>query len=84
MPTSPADKDDDYKLPSGYELDRIITLDQAAKISSLSRWAWQRSHPDKVVQLSPKRYGVRLRDALMLRPSPPTKDGTRRTKLARG
>jgi hypothetical protein len=57
----------DFKLPSGLELDRIITLQEAEKISSLSVDSWKRHHSDKVVELSPRRRGVRLRDALMLR-----------------
>ena len=57
----------DLKLPPGLELDRIVTLQEAEKISSLSVDSWKRHHPDKVVELSPRRLGVRLRDALMLR-----------------
>jgi hypothetical protein len=56
----------DDSLPIKYELDRIISLQQAKRISSLSPDSWKRNHPDKVVELSPRRYGVRLRDALML------------------
>ena len=57
----------DFKLPPGLELDRIITLQEAEKISSLSVDSWKRHHSDKVVELSPRRLGVRLRDALMIR-----------------
>jgi len=64
----------DFKLPPGLELDRIITLQEAEKISSLSVDSWKRHHSDKVVELSPRRLGVRLRDALMIRPA-----GGRRT-----
>jgi hypothetical protein len=63
----PAPVDHDFKLPPALELDRIITLQEAVKISSLSVDSWKRNHPDKVVELSPRRLGVRLRDALMLR-----------------
>jgi hypothetical protein len=63
MPT-PAD---DFKLPPALELDRIISLQEAEKVSSLSPDSWKRHHADKVVALSPRRLGVRLRDALMLR-----------------
>jgi hypothetical protein len=63
--------DTDFKLPPGLELDRIITLQEAEKISSLSPDSWKRHHADKVVELSPRRLGVRLRDALMLRGSSP-------------
>ena len=63
----PTPTDHDFKLPPGLELDRIVTLQEAEKISSLSVDSWKRHHPDKVVELSPRRLGVRLRDALMLR-----------------
>jgi len=65
MPTN-----DGVKLPPGRELDRIISLQEAEKISSLSVDSWKRHHADKVIELSPRRLGVRLRDALMLRETP--------------
>jgi hypothetical protein len=63
MPTT----DDGFKLPPALELDRIISLQAAEKISTLSPESWKRHHADKVIQLSERRFGVRLRDALMLR-----------------
>jgi len=60
--------DKNFKLPSALELDRIITLQEAEEVSSLSVDSWKRHHSDKVVELSPRRRGVRLRDALMLKP----------------
>jgi hypothetical protein len=62
---------DDFKLPAKLELDRIISLQDAKRISSLSPDSWKRNHADTVVELSPRRYGVRLRDALMLKPNKP-------------
>lgn len=56
---------DDFKLPAELTLDRIITLQEAEAVSSLSPDSWKRHHPDKVVELSPGRLGLRLRDALM-------------------
>jgi hypothetical protein len=56
----------DFKFPPGLELDRIVTLQEAEKISSLSVDSWKRHHPDKIIEMSPRRLGVRLRDALML------------------
>ena len=67
MPTPAAD---DFKLPPALALDQIISLREAEKISSLSPDCWKRNHPDKIVELSPRRLGVRLRDALMLRETP--------------
>ncbi len=62
--------DGDFKLPSSLELDRIISLPEAEKVSSLSVNSWKRHHADKVVKLSPRRLGVRLRDALMIAKAP--------------
>lgn len=66
----PAPADDDFRLPPALELERIITLQEAEKVSSLSVDSWKRRHPDKIIELSPRRLGVRLRDALMLRGFP--------------
>lgn len=59
--------DNHFKLPSALELDRIISMQEAEEVSSLSANSWKRHHHDKLVELSPRRLGVRLRDALMLR-----------------
>jgi hypothetical protein len=64
MPT-PTDNDPE-PLPRRCELDQIISLQAAERASSLSVDSWKRHHRDKLVRLSPRRYGVRLRDALML------------------
>jgi hypothetical protein len=61
--------DDDFKLPTKYELDRIISLQEAKQVSSLSPDSWKRNHADKIIDLGPRRFGVRLRDALMLKKS---------------
>ena len=57
----------DFKLPPGLELDRIVSMQQAEEISSLSEDSLRRHYGDKVIELSPRRRGMRLRDALMLR-----------------
>jgi hypothetical protein len=75
--------DDDFKLSPGLELERIITLQEAEKVSSLSPDSWKRHHPDKIVELSPHRLGVRLKHALMLHHDPPKHDPPKR-KNARG
>ena len=64
----PAPTDHDFKLSPDLELQRIITLQEAEKISSLSSDSWKRHHSDKIIEMSPRRLGVRLRDALMLKP----------------
>jgi hypothetical protein len=45
---------------------RIITLQEAAKLSSISVDSWKRNHPDKIVRLSERRVGVRLADVLAI------------------
>jgi hypothetical protein len=48
------------------ELNRIIPISEAAELSSISPDGWYRHHRDKLIQLTDKRVGVRLRDALFL------------------
>jgi hypothetical protein len=55
-----------YQLPSDRELDRIISLQEAEAISSVSPESWKRNYPEKIIKLGPRRIGIRLRDALML------------------
>jgi hypothetical protein len=50
------------------ELDRIISLEQVEEVSTLSPESIKRHHADKLVRLSPNRVGMRLRDALFLKP----------------
>jgi hypothetical protein len=57
---------DEFQLSPARELDRIVSLREARKISSLSPDTLKRNHADKLVRLSPRRLGIRLRDALML------------------
>jgi hypothetical protein len=59
--------DDDFRLSPEVELEKIISLKSAQKVSGLSPDSWKRHHPDKIIELSPRRRGVRLRHALMLR-----------------
>jgi hypothetical protein len=62
----PAPTEKHIQLSPERELDRILTLQQAASLCSLSADTIKRRHPDKLVQLSPRRVGIRVRDALML------------------
>jgi hypothetical protein len=55
-----------YELPPEWELDQIISMQEAEEISSLSVDSLKRHHADKLIALSPRRLGMRLRDALML------------------
>jgi hypothetical protein len=45
---------------------RIVPLAEAVRLSGMSEDTWRRRHADKLVRLSARRVGVRVRDALML------------------
>jgi hypothetical protein len=45
---------------------RIATMKEAAQLSSLSVETLLRHHQDKCIVLSPRRLGMRVRDALLL------------------
>ena len=62
--------DDGFKLSPEFELERIISLQTTEKVSGLSADSWKRHHADKIIKMSPRRLGVRLRDALMLSKRP--------------
>jgi hypothetical protein len=55
-----------FRIPAEYQLDQIIPLKEAAKLSGLSPGSWRRNFPTKIIRLGPRRIGVRLRDALLL------------------
>jgi hypothetical protein len=59
--------DNPPSLLSQIELQRIVTMPEAERLSSLSADTIRRHHRDKILKLSPKREGMRLRDALMLK-----------------
>ena len=48
------------------DLDRIIPLKEAADLRGVSVYTLRRRDRDKFVQLSDARFGMRLRDVLML------------------
>ncbi len=48
------------------ELNRFVPLMQVALLTTLSPSTIKRNHPEKIIRLSPRRLGMRLRDALML------------------
>lgn len=56
----------DLNLSHERELDRIVSLQQAARLMGISADTIRRRHPDKILRPSPRRQGMRLRDALML------------------
>jgi hypothetical protein len=51
------------------ELLRVAPMPEAEHLSSLSSDSIQRNHPDKILELGPRRRAVRVIHALMLRPS---------------
>jgi hypothetical protein len=66
MPRRRADRRLEGDQYSDVELDRIITLSEATRISTISADSWRRHHRGMLVRLTPRRIGVRLRHALML------------------
>jgi hypothetical protein len=64
------------RSPTWIELESIVTLQTAAKITSLSTDTLRRNYPNFVVQLSLKRHGMKLRHALAIA------SGTARTEAA--
>jgi hypothetical protein len=62
--------DDDLPNPTPVELNRIVSLAEASRLSSLSVDTLRDQFSEKIVQLSPKRAGMRVGHALMLRKSP--------------
>jgi hypothetical protein len=48
------------------ELLRIAPMAEVEHLSSMSDDSWIRNHPDKVVDLGPRRKGVRIIHALMI------------------
>jgi hypothetical protein len=49
------------------ELLRIVAMEEAGRLSSLSPETLMREHADKIVKLSARRNGMRVVHALMLR-----------------
>jgi hypothetical protein len=51
------------------ERNRIVSLKEAALLRGISVDTLKRCHADKIVQLSPRRRGMRIRDALAVDPA---------------
>jgi hypothetical protein len=69
MPTSRKPRTFNISDPSNLteiEKNRIVTVAEASELSSISEDSWYRNHRDKLVPLSEKRVGVRLKHALFL------------------
>jgi hypothetical protein len=55
-----------HKQPDWVELQRIVPLQEACRLLNVSKDTIRREFKDKIVKLSPRRYGMRLCDALKL------------------
>jgi hypothetical protein len=61
-PVAPADD----RNPTWLELERVLALGEVERITGISKDTLQRHHADKIVRLSPRRRGMKLRDALAI------------------
>jgi hypothetical protein len=52
--------------PTWLELERVLELPEVEEITSLSVDSIKRHHKDKLVNLSPRRLGMKLRNALAI------------------
>jgi len=59
-----ASKRRSYQLSPELELERIVTLREAYDLSGLSPDAWRDNYPDLIIQLSPRRQGIKLKNVL--------------------
>jgi hypothetical protein len=53
-----------FTLPAELMGEQIVSLQVAAEISGLSVDTWKRCYSDLIIRLSPRRLGVKLKDAL--------------------
>jgi hypothetical protein len=56
------------KLSPELELERIVPLQQAAELQGTSVDTIKRRHRDKIIELSPRRLGMKLKHALIMKP----------------
>jgi hypothetical protein len=57
---------EETKRPTWLELERILPIPKVEEITSLSHDSLERHHKDKIVNLSPRRRGMKLRDVLAI------------------
>jgi hypothetical protein len=55
-----------HKTDNDLALARIVTLREASQLAGISEDTIRRNHSDKVIRLSPRRLGMRVKDALFL------------------
>jgi hypothetical protein len=52
--------------PTWLELERVLSMSEVEEITSLSVDSLNRHHKEKIVELSPRRRGMKLKDALAI------------------
>jgi hypothetical protein len=52
------------QLPTELELERIVTLKEAHALSGLSPDCWRDNYRHLIIQLSPRRQGIKLKHVL--------------------
>jgi hypothetical protein len=52
------------------ERERIAPLKEAARLRGVSEDTLKKTDADKILQLGPRRYGMRVKDALLLAAEP--------------
>jgi hypothetical protein len=65
---SKPEKTSAQELPelTALELNRIVRMSEAARLSGLSEDSLKRNHSDKIMQLGPRAIGMRVGHALQL------------------
>lgn len=66
MPTKLAADGQPLTPADWIELRRVVSLQEAARLSGMSTDTIKRRHRNKIINLSPRRRGMRLGDALSL------------------
>jgi hypothetical protein len=52
--------------PTWLELERVVPLPEVKRITSLSHDSLIRHHRDRIISLSPRRVGMKLKDVLAI------------------
>lgn len=73
MPARRKDDDDDSltSLPQAIQLERILTLKQAAEMTNMSVQTWRKEYSHLIVRLTKRKIGVKLKDVLSIGKRPP-------------
>jgi hypothetical protein len=66
LPSPRKRKPNPYTLPAALAAEAIVNLDDAEDIAGMSRETIERTMPDKIIQLSKRLKGVKLKHILRL------------------